>query len=64
MENALIIGFSVLMIAVSFAIGWWAKRKVTSTQAFFGSTALFGPLAVGLSSTAAVASAFPCRSRE
>ncbi|MGI6364203.1 MAG: sodium:solute symporter family transporter [Bacillota bacterium] len=46
------------MIAVSFAIGWWAKRKVTSTQAFFGSTALFGPLAVGLSSTAAVASAF------
>lgn len=58
MAKWLIIGFSLLMIIVSFAIGWWAKRKVTSNQAFFGSTAMFGPLAVGLSSTAAVASAF------
>ncbi|MCG8483751.1 MAG: sodium:proline symporter, partial [Clostridia bacterium] len=53
-----IIGFSFLMILVSFLIGWWAKKKVTSTQAYFGSTGMFGPLTVGLSSTAAVASAF------
>lgn len=53
-----IIGFSFLMIIASFLIGWWAKRKVTSSQAFFGSTGMFGPLTVGLSSTAAVASAF------
>ncbi len=58
MEKTLIIGFSVAMIVASFLIGWWAKRKVTSNKAFFGSTGMFGPLAVGLSSTAAVASAF------
>jgi len=56
MEKTLIIGFSVAMIVASFLIGWWAKRKVTSNKAFFGSTGMFGPLAVGLSSTAAVAS--------
>ncbi len=53
-----IIGFSFLMILVSFLIGWWAKKKVTSSKAYFGSTGMFGPLTVGLSSTAAVASAF------
>ena len=54
----IIIGFSFLMILISFLIGWWAKKKVTSSQAFFGSTGMFGPLTVGLSSTAGVASAF------
>jgi len=54
----IIIGFSFLMILTSFLIGWWAKKKVTSSQAYFGSTGMFGPLTVGLSSTAAVASAF------
>ncbi len=46
MEKGLIISFSVAMIVASFLIGWWAKRKVTSNKAFFGSTGMFGPLAV------------------
>jgi len=50
--------FAVATIAVSFGIGIWAKRKVTSSQAFFGATALFGPVVVSLSTMAAVASAF------
>lgn len=58
MAKTLIVSFSFLMILISFLIGWWAKRKVTTTQAYFGSTGMFGPLVVGLSSTAAVASAF------
>ena len=53
-----IMGFSMVMIFISFAIGWWAKKKVTNAQAFFGATALFGPVVVSLSSMAAVASAF------
>jgi Na+/proline symporter len=56
--KVLILLFSFGMIVISLLIGLWAKRKVTSNQAYFGSTGLFGPLAVGLSSTAAVASAF------
>jgi len=56
--RALIIAFSVGMILISFAIGWWAKRKANTAKAYFGSTGMFGPLVVGLSSTAAVASAF------
>ena len=56
--KTLIMTFSFLMIAVSFLIGWWAKKKVTSSEAYFGSTGMFGPFTVGLSSTAAVASAF------
>ena len=53
-----IIIFSFAMIMVSFLIGLWAKKKADSVQSFFGATALFGPVTVGLSSTAAVASAF------
>ena len=53
-----IVLFSFGMIIISFLLGWWAKRKVTSAQAYFGSTGLFGPFAVSLSTTAAVASAF------
>lgn len=56
--KTLILLFSFGMIVISLLIGLWAKKKVTSSQAFFGGTGLFGPLAVGLSSTAAVASAF------
>lgn len=56
--KTLIMAFSFLMIAVSFFIGWWAKKKITSSEAYFGSTGMFGPFTVGLSSTAAVASAF------
>jgi len=54
----LILIFSGLMIAVSFGIGIWSKRKATTAQAYFGGTAMFGPVAVGLSSMAGIASAF------
>ena len=50
--------FSFLLIGVSFGIGIWAKRKATTAQAYFGGTAMFGPLAVGLSPLAGIASAF------
>ncbi|MBR0093506.1 MAG: hypothetical protein IJP92_17605 [Lachnospiraceae bacterium] len=58
-STAIIIAvFSLLMIAVSFLIGVWAKKKATTAQAYFGGTAMFGPVAVGLSSMAGIASAF------
>ena len=50
--------FAGLMIIVSFAIGMWSKRKANSAQAYFGGTAMFGPVAVGLSSMSGIASAF------
>lgn len=55
---ALILSFSALMIIVSFGIGIWAKKKANTAQAYFGGTAMFGPVAVGLSSMAGIASAF------
>lgn len=54
----LILSFSILMIVVSFGIGIWSKKKATTAQAYFGGTAMFGPVAVGLSSMAGIASAF------
>lgn len=54
----IIVGFSALMIIVSFLIGIWSKKKATTAQAYFGGTAMFGPVAVGLSSMAGIASAF------
>ena len=54
----LILAFCGLMIAASFGIGLWSKKKATTTQAYFGGTAMFGPIAVGLSSMEGVASAF------
>ncbi len=54
----LIVAFSGLMIIASFLIGIWAKKKATTAQAYFGGTAMFGPVAVGLSSMAGIASAF------
>ncbi|WP_409227124.1 sodium:solute symporter family protein [Gudongella sp. SC589] len=56
--KVMIIGFSFAMLLVSLLIGLWAKRKVNTAKEYFGGTGLFGPAAVGLSSTAAVASAF------
>ena len=50
--------FSALMIAISFVIGIWSKKKANTAQAYFGGTAMFGPVAVGLSSMAGIASAF------
>lgn len=58
MDRVLIIGFSVAVIAISFLIGLWARRRMNSAQAYFGATGLFGPLTISLSSMAAVASAF------
>lgn len=49
---------ALLLIGTSFVIGWWAKRKVTSAEAYYGGTKTFGPLAISLSTMAAVASAF------
>ena len=57
-SSIIILLFCVAMIAASFLIGVWAKKKATTAQAYFGGTAMFGPLAVGLSSMAGVASAF------
>lgn len=54
----LIVGFAFLMLVVSFLIGWAAKKKAKDSQAFFGGTALFGPLTISFSTVAAVASAF------
>jgi len=53
-----ILGFSFLMIVVSFLIGWSQKKKASDAKSFFGGTALFGPATVSLSTIAAVASAF------
>ena len=54
----LILGSSVAVLAISFLIGLWARRKVTSPEAFFGGAKIFGPLTVGLATMAAVGSAF------
>lgn len=54
----LILGSSFLVLAISFAIGVWAKRKITSPEDFFGGAKIFGPLTIGLATMAAVGSAF------
>ncbi|MGD9264791.1 MAG: hypothetical protein PVJ71_03315 [Lysobacterales bacterium] len=54
----LILAASFLVLAISFLIGLWAKRKVTSPEAFFGGAKIFGPVTVGLATMAAVGSAF------
>jgi Na+/proline symporter len=58
LEKYLILASSFLVLAISFGIGLWAKRKVTSPEAFFGGAKIFGPLTVGLATMAAVGSAF------
>lgn len=54
----LILIFSIAMIVASFVIGIVASKKASSSSAFFGATSMFGPVAVGLSSMADIASAF------
>ena len=54
----LILASSFSVLDLSFAIGLWAKKKVTSPEAFFGGAKIFGPLTVGLATMAAVGSAF------
>ena len=54
----LILASSLLVLVISFAIGFWAKKKVTSPEAFFGGAKIFGPLTIGLATMAAVGSAF------
>jgi Na+/proline symporter len=54
----LILASSVSVLLISFGIGLWARKKVTSPEAFFGGAKIFGPLTVGLATMAAVGSAF------
>ena len=56
--ETIIILFSFAVVLISFLIGIWARKKVESPQDFIGSTRLFGPIVVGLSSMATIASAF------
>ena len=57
-NSVLILLFCAAVIVASFLIGVWSKKKANTAQAYFGGTAMFGPVAVGLSSMAGVASAF------
>ena len=54
----LILASSMSVLLISFGIGLWARKKVTSPEAFFGGAKIFGPLTVGLATMAAVGSAF------
>ena len=54
----LILAFSLAIVVVSLLIGLWAKKRVTTSQAFFGGTGMFGPVTVGLASMSGIASAF------
>ena len=54
----LILASSFSVLVISFGIGLWARKKVTSPEAFFGGAKIFGPLTVGLATMAAVGSAF------
>ncbi len=58
MNKIIILGFSALIIIVSFLIGWNARRKITDDSAFVGGAKIFGPFSIGLSTMAAVGSAF------
>lgn len=58
MVKYLILASSFLVLLISFGIGFWAKKKVTSPEAFFGGAKIFGPLTIGLATMAAVGSAF------
>ena len=46
-EKYLILASSFSVLLISFGIGLWAKKKVTSPEAFFGGAKIFGPLTVG-----------------
>lgn len=58
MVKYLILGASLLVLFISFGIGVWARKKITSPEEFFGGARIFGPLTVGLATMAAVGSAF------
>ena len=53
-----ILAASLLMIAASFGIGYWGKKKADTAQAYFGATGIFGPFATGLSTLGGIVSAF------
>lgn len=57
-SRILILVFALAMIAVSFLIGIIGRKKVTSSQAYYGGTGMFGSFAIGLSSMAGIVSAF------
>ncbi len=54
----LILAASFLVLAISFGIGLWARKQVTSPEKFFAGAKIFGPMTVGLATMAAVGSAF------
>ncbi len=56
--SPLIIGYTVLFMIISIAIGWYANRYAKTAEGFFGGTKAFGGIIVGLASMAAVMSAF------
>ena len=56
--SPLIIGYTIVFMLVSIGIGWYANRYAKTAEGFFGGTKTFGGLVIGLSSMAAVMSAF------
>ena len=58
MGKYVILAASLLMIAASFLIGYWGKKKADTAQAYFGATGIFGPFATGLSTLGGIVSAF------
>jgi Na+/proline symporter len=56
--SPLIIGYTVVFILVSIGIGWYANKYAKTAEQFFGGTKTFGGVVIGLSSMAAVMSAF------
>jgi Na+/proline symporter len=56
--SPLIIGYTVCFMLVSIGIGWYANKFAKTAEGFFGGTKTFGGVIIGLSSMAAVMSAF------
>ncbi|MCX7634344.1 MAG: hypothetical protein N2Z74_01200 [Syntrophales bacterium] len=54
----LIIGYTVLFMLISIAIGIYANKYAKTAEGFFGGTKAFSGLIIGLASAAAVMSAF------
>jgi Na+/proline symporter len=56
--SPLIIGYTICFMLVSIGIGWYANKFAKTAEGFFGGTKTFGGVIIGLSSMAAVMSAF------
>ena len=53
-----IIGYTIVFILISMGIGFYASKYAKTAEQFFGGTKMFGGVTIGLSSMAAVMSAF------